>query len=499
MSKEKTKEKRPIRKPTMFEAQFSIWIMVALILVGMLLGMKVHVMMILAAIISMLMAIRLGYGWNDMENAISKRVGQLTPVLCNLWAIGLLVGSMMFSGTLPMLIYHGFNVVSPGAIYLTTCLVCMVMSVATGSSWSSAGTAGIVCMTLAEGLGANMAITAGAVICGAVFGDKLSPLSETTNLAPACARCNLYQHIGSMLYTTVPATVVGLVLFGIVGVGAANTASELPEAAAIMQEQLGQLFNFNILLLLPVVLIIVCALLKKPALPTLVITSVVSAAEGVIFQGFTLADATKAMVSGFKAVMANPEGLELHPYVTKLLERGGMTSMADVVVICFCGFALTSIMIHAGFVDKALEPLSKSLDKRWKAVLSAEVALLGILALSGSSYPGAVFVGEAWQKPYAENNIGRPALSRTIEDIGTCMAPLIPWGSSGAYYLATLGIAAWGANGYAFWSILPWACPIIALLLSIFGIGMFKMTEERRAEVLKELENESSISISDTI
>ena len=121
------------------------------------------------------------------------------------------------------------------------------------------------------------------------------------------------------------------------------------------------------------------------------------------------------------------------------------------------------------------------------------------MALSGSSYPGAVFVGEAWQKPYAENNIGRPALSRTIEDIGTCMAPLIPWGSSGAYYLATLGIAAWGTNGYAFWSILPWACPIIALLLSIFGIGMFKMTEERRAEVLKELENESSISISDTI
>ena len=497
MSKEK--EKKTIRKPTMFEAQFSIWFMVVLILVGMLLGMKVHVMMILAAIVAMLMAIRLGFGWQEMETAISKRVGNLTPVLCNLWAIGLLVGSMMFSGTLPMLIYYGFDVVSPGALYLTTCLVCMVMSVATGSSWSSAGTAGIVCMTLAEGLGANLAITAGAVICGAVFGDKLSPLSETTNLAPACARCGLYQHIGSMMYTTIPATVIGLVLFGIAGVGAADRGAGLPEEAAIMQQQLGELFHFNVLLLLPVVLIVVCALLKKPALPTLVITSVVAVAEGVIFQRFSLADATKAMVSGFKASMANVNGIELHPYVTKLLERGGMTSMADVVVICFCGFALTSILIHAGFVDKALEPLNKSLNTRWKTVLTAEIALLGILAISGSSYPGAVFVGEAWQKPYAENNMGRQVLSRTIEDIGTCMAPLIPWGSSGAYYLATLGIAAWGANGYAFWSILPWACPVIALILSIIGVGMFKLSEEEKAKRLEELASESSISVSDTI
>ncbi len=484
-----------VRKPTTVEAQFAVWSMVAIIATGMILRMRIEFMMILAAGLSLLLSFRLGYTWDEMEKAIGKRIGNLTSTILIMWAIGLMLGAMMYSGTLPMVIYYGFKLINPQHLYLSAFLACSVMSVITGSSWSSAGTAGVACMALAGGLNASLPITAGAVIAGAVFGDKISPMSETTNLAPACAGTDLYSHIKSQIWTTIPAWVLGLIVYFVLGMRLDVGNAALPENALIMMEQLNQMYNWNPLLL-PFVLILVCAVLKKPVVPTLILAGVLAAIEGVIIQGFAPANATVAMVKGFTAASIAPEGLELASIVTTLLDRGGMMSMASIVLICYCGFTLTTIMIHAGFLDKAIEPLMKNLNSRAKTMLTAEVAIFFIHAIAGNSYVSSVFVGQTWRKPFILNGMGRPCLSRTLEDVGTCVSCLFPWGNSGAFYFTTLGVAAWGAGGYAFYTILPFVCPLIAFLLAVFGIAVSKLTPQQIQEELKLLEEQESAQLS---
>ena len=470
--------------------------MVAIIGIGMVLGMRVEFLMIIAAIVAFLMSMRLGYKWDEMEKAIGQRIGNLTTTILIMWAIGLMLGGMMYSGTLPMIIYYGFELINPKYIYVSSFLVCCVMSVITGSSWSAAGTAGVACLAVASGLGLSTAITAGAVIAGSVFGDKISPMSETTNLAPACAGTDLYAHIKSQLYTTIPAWIFAVIFYTILGLGIDIGEGGLPENAVIMMEQLGEMYEWNILLLLPLVFILVAALTKKPVVPTLVLSAILSGILGIFIQGFSASNAALAMVNGFTADMVAPEGMEIAPIVTTLLNRGGMKSMAGIVIICYCGFSLTTILIHAGFLDKAIEPLMRNLNSRWKTMLTAEIAIFGIHAIAGNSYVSSVFVGETWRKPFIKNGMGRPCLSRTLEDVGTCVSCLFPWGNSGAFYYTTLGVAAYGAGGYALYTVFPFVCPAVALILAILGIGLSKLTPEQIEEELKLADKEEGIEIS---
>lgn len=486
------------RKPTMFEAQFTVWVIVAIIAVGMILQLRVEFLMVISSIVALLMSFRLGYKWSDMEQAIGKRIGNLTSTILIMWVIGMLLGAMMYSGTLPMIICYGFELINPKFLYLSSFLVCCIMSVLTGSSWTSAGTAGVACLALASGLELSLPITVGAVIAGAVFGDKLSPLSETTNLAPACAGTELYTHIKSQLWTTIPTWIICVIVYTILGLGTHIEDASLPENAVTLIEQLNQLYNWNILLIIPLVFILIAALTKKPVVPTLVIASLIAGILGVVIQGFTPSNATIAMIKGFTVDSIAPEGMEISPLATSLLNRGGMMSMASIVLICYCGFSLTTIMIHAGFLDKAIEPLMKDLNSRAKTMLTAEIAVFGIHAIAGNSYVSSVFVGNTWRKPFILNQMGRPCLSRTLEDVGTCVSCLFPWGNSGAFYYTTLGVAAWGAGGYAFYTIFPFACPIIAFILAVAGIGISKLSPEQVKEELALIEKEegegSSIS-----
>lgn len=493
----KEEKKRTIRKPTMLEAQISFWSMVILIAGGMILKMRIELMMILAAIVSFLLAMRLGYTWEEMEKAIGHRIGSLTSTILIMWVIGLMLGGMMYSGTLPMIIYYGFELINPKFLYVSTFLVCCVMSVITGSSWSSAGTAGVACMALAGGLGLSLPITAGAVIAGAIFGDKISPMSETTNLAPACAGTDLYAHIKSQLWTTIPAWIFAVIFFTILGLGHSVNSTDLPENAVVMMQQLDEIYHWNIFLLLPLLVILIGALTKKPVVPTLVISGILAAILGVIFQGFSPATATIAMINGFTVESVAPAELEIAPIVTSLLNRGGMKSMASIVMICYCGFSLTTIMIHAGFLDKAIEPLMANLNSRAKTMITAEIAIFFIHAIAGNSYVSSVFVGQTWRRPFILNGMGRPCLSRTLEDVGTCVSCLFPWGNSGAFYYTTLGIAAYGAGGYALYTVMPFICPLMAFILAIAGVGISKLNDQQIKEELALLDaEEEEISIS---
>lgn len=456
------------------------------------LGAPIQFGIVLAAAVSFLMALRLGFSWEELEEAIGHRIGRLSGTMLIMWMIGFLLGAMLYSGLIPMLVYYGFQVISPNRLYLSAFLVCMLMSTLTGSSWSSAGTAGVACIALAHGHGANLAVMAGAVVGGAVFGDKISPMSETTNLSPACVGTDLWTHIRSQLWTTLPAVAIAVVFFSLLGMGLGSGGNALPEAAVTIMEQLDALFNWNIILLLPIVVLLVMALLKKPVVPTMFLCGILSILLGRLIQGFSLSVGFTSAVTGFTADSIAPAGMVLDSKVAYILNRGGMTGMVTVILVCFCGFSMTAILTHAGFLEKAIEPLVRNLNTRWKTMLTAEIATLLTLSMGGISYVSSVFVGEAWKKPFLKNGMGLPCLSRTLEDVGTCAASVVPWCSSAVFYMTTLDVPVWGAGGYAPYTVLPFVCPIVAFLLALTGIGIFKPSPEELAEELEEIEEEEN-------
>jgi len=230
----------------------------------------------------------------------------------------------------------------------------------------------------------------------------------------------------------------------------------------------------------------VLAVTQKPTIPSLLISSVLALIVGVIVQGpaFTMKVATNAAIKGFTVSSVAPEGMEILHDVSYLLNRGGMISMANTVMICYTGFALTAILIRCGILDKAVEPLMHFANTRVKAVFTAELAIFVVHAVAGISYLSSVFVGAAWKKCYVKNKIGLPALSRTLEDVGTTVSCLFPWGQSGAFYVATLGVSIYGANGYFKYLTLSYLCPIIALLLAVFNIGMFNLSDDEQAKLM---------------
>ena len=466
MAKSKPKTKR---EPTPFEAYLCVVLVFGLVIGAMFLGVAVQATMLLASIVAVLFAVRLGYTWNDLEKAIADKLGQLAPTVCILWLIGMFLGAILFSGTLPLLVKYGFEMISPKFLYVSALLVCSVLSVMTGSSWTSVSTGGIACMTICQMMQANDALMAAAIISGAIFGDKISPMSETTNLAPACVGNSLWSHIHAQLYTTVPAYIIAVII-----------------------HQLDQIYNLTPVLLIPVIMLLILAVTQKPTIPSLLASSVVAMIIGVLTQGdkFTITASTVAAIKGFTVDSVAPEGMEILGDVSYLLNRGGMISMANVVMICYTGFALTAILIRCGILDKAVEPLMHFANTRVKAVFTAEVAIFVVHAVAGISYLSSVFVGSAWKKCYVKNKIGLPALSRTLEDVGTTVSCLFPWGQSGAFYMATLGVSIYGANGYFKYLTLSYLCPIIALLLAAFNIGMFNLTDEQAASELAHIEAE---------
>ncbi len=480
------------RKPTAQEAYVCLALVGILIFAAIRMGAPIQFGILAATAAAFLMSLRLGFTWREMEEAICHRIGRLSDTMLIMWMIGFLLGAMLYSGLLPMLVYYGFQLIDPRFLYLSAFVACMIMSTMTGSSWSSAGTAGVACMALAHGHDANLAIMAGAVVAGAVFGDKISPMSETTNLAPACVGTDLWSHIRSQLWTTLPAVAVAGVLFTALGMDLHTGGGALPQTAVTIMEQLDGLFHWSPILLLPVIVLLVLALLKKPVVPTMLICGLLCLVLGRTVQGFDLSIGFTAVINGFAADAITPVGMVLDEKVVYILNRGGMTGMVSVILICFCGFSMTTILTHGGFLEKAIEPLVENLDTRWKTMLTAELATLLTLSIGGISYVSSVFVGEAWKKPFLKNGMGMPCLSRTLEDVGTCCSSIIPWCSSAVFFAATLDVPVWGTGGFAPYTVLPFVCPLAAFLLALTGVGISPISREEQMEELEELEAEEN-------
>ncbi|MBT2217971.1 Na+/H+ antiporter NhaC [Virgibacillus dakarensis] len=484
------------REATFFESVLSLFFMFFFVFIGYLLfGLRVELMMVAAAACAGILAWRIGLTWTEMEKTISERIISATPAILIIWVIGIVIATFIFSGSIPMLIYYGIKIVNPEHLLISAFLLNIIFSIVTGTSWGSVGTVGVAMMSIAAGIGVPLHITAAAVICGAIFGDKLSPLSETTNLAAATSGVNLYDHIKSMLWTTIPASIITFLFFYIIGLNLEITENTSAASSTEMLAGLDQIFDWNILLILPFLVILLGAIFRKPPVPVMLLGSLLSLIIGVFYQGFTLESGITAAFSGFNVSMVpGMESANWSDALITLLNRGGVMSMVGVVIIIYCGYSYTAIISKAGFLETALRPLTNRVKKRGPLMITTLFTELFILVFSGTSYTVAIMIPEMFKKPFLKAGMGTKALSRSIEDVGTMMASLVPWGTSGAFYISTLGIPVFGANGYALWSVLTYSTPIIAIILAFAGIGIYKMNATEAQEALAQYEAQKNIS-----
>ena len=412
----------------------------------------------------------MGYKWDDMQNAIVEKIASSLPATLILWSVGLLIGSLMFSGSVPMIIYYGVQMINPKFIILTAFLSSAVLSVVTGTSWGAAGTIGVAMMGIAGGLGVSLPATAGAVVSGAFFGDKLSPLSDTTNLAPMAAGSELYEHIKHMLYTTVPAALLAMVVYLFVGLNASGDLVR-PESVQLMMDQLDTMFNFNIILLLPFVLVVLGSVRKWPTIPTMLGTSLLTVVLGAIVQGFSIVDGFTSLISGFDITMTGFTGTPTEE-VIKLINRGGVASVTSTTVLIFCAMGFAGIVSVSGMLDVVLDLLMSKVKSTAGIIISTIVSCFTVAFVTGSSYLSILVPGELFKDVYPKKNLHPKNLSRTLEDSGTVLVPLIPWSAAGAYMTATLGV---DTLQYLPWAILNYTGIVFAIIYAITGFGIAKL------------------------
>lgn len=456
------------KKPTFGQAVAPIVFMVLALAIGYgYFKLATEPLLVISAFVAGIIAWKLGYTWNEMQEAIIEKIAKALPATLILWSVGFLIGSWMFSGTVPMIIYYGVQIVNPKFLLATAFIITAIVSTVTGTSWGSAGTIGVALMGIAGGLGVSLPATAGAVVAGAYFGDKLSPLSDTTNLAPIAAGSELYEHIRHMLYTTIPATIVSLIVYIVVGLGASGEINT-PETVQTMLAQLDGMFNWSIMLMLPVILIITGSLKKWPTIPTMLGTSLFSITLGVFIQGFTFKDGFTSMIKGFNVSMTGFQG-DVIADVTRLINRGGVVSVTGTTVLIFCAMGFAGIVSKAGMLDVVLGAIMSRVKSTTGIIISTIASCFTVAFVTGSSYLSILIPGELFKDAYVQRNLHPKNLSRTLEDSGTVLVPLIPWSAAGAYMTATLGVS---TLEYLPWAILNYMGIVFAIILAVTGIGI---------------------------
>jgi Na+:H+ antiporter, NhaC family len=466
------------KTPTLGQSLLPIVFMVLALAIGYgYFGFRTEPILVASAFVAGAIALKLGYSWKEMEGAIVEKITKAMPATLVLWSVGFLIGSWMFSGTVPMIIYYGVQIVNPKFLLVSAFIITALVSTVTGTSWGAAGTIGVAIMGIAGGLGISLPATAGAIVAGAYFGDKISPLSDTTNLAPIAAGSELYEHIRHMFYTTIPAAIISIIVYLIVGLNSSGQTTD-PETVTTMLSQLDSMYSWNILLLLPVFIIIFGSVKKWPAVPTMLSASFVSIILGVVLQGFALKDGLASLVKGFNVGMTGTE-TKIIWEVTRLINRGGVVSVTGTTVLIFCAMGFAGIISVTGMLDTVLNSILKRVRSDSGIILSTIFSCFTMAFVTGSSYLSILIPGELFKNTYVKRGLHPKNLSRTLEDSGTVLVPLVPWSAAGAYMAATLGVPTFQ---YLPWAVLNYAGIIVAIILAITGIGVTKLKDEEKAE-----------------
>lgn len=445
-----------------------------------------QIALILATGIALLVGRKNGYSWHDLEKAAAQGIANTFGAILILLMVGALIGTWILSGTVPAMIYYGLKVINPDIFYVTACILCSIASLSIGSSWSVAGTVGVGLMGISAGLGLSTEITAGAIISGAYFGDKMSPLSDTTNLAPAVAGTDLFTHIRHMIWTTGPAIAIALVLYLIIGFSGTVEVDQVDLGNRL--DLLEQNFNISIYLLLPMVAVFAMALKRYPAFPSLMVGALLGCLFAMIFQGEAILKFVGAAGEGeiisyidgvwramFGGYVSNTGDAEMD----KLLSRGGMSNMTNTVWLIICAITFGSVLEKLGMLKRIVAGALSLVQSTGGLVFTTALTCIGINLVAGDQYMAIVLPGRMYIVEYKKRGLAPQNLSRTLEDTATVTSVLVPWNTCGAYISGVLGIATLAYAPYCFFNIIS---PIMTMLYGYYNVKIARLEDEELEE-----------------
>jgi NhaC family Na+:H+ antiporter len=485
---------RAPRPPSMLDALLPIAVLIALIATTIaIFGVAatdgpLQIALFLSAAFASLIAFKNGFTVSSVADAAVGGVSSALGAVFILLAVGALIGTWNMAGTIPTVVHTGIGLLSPNLFFFATAAICAVVGMITGSSWTTAGTLGVAFVGMARVLGVSEAIAAGAVISGAYFGDKMTPLSETTILVPSLVGgVTTSQHIRNMWWTAGPSLAISLVLFLILGLTAEPTGGT---STATAQKALEGAFNISLLNLLPLLLLVVFSVRKFP--PFLSILG--SALFAGILALFTQPDAVKAFVDepGLGSVQTGIKGIYaamatgfvsntgVKP-VDQLFSRGGMASMLTTVWLVLGALSFGAVMEHAGFLERLLRPIVSRAKSRGRLILAVILSGIGLNVIAGDQYVADVLPSRMYRSEFARRGIAPQALSRAVEDSGTVTSVLIPWNTCGAYISGVLGVPTSTYLPYCFFNFLS---PLLDVLFGFVGfkVPMVEPSEMRLTE-----------------
>jgi NhaC family Na+:H+ antiporter len=468
---------------TLFQALLPVFILVLLLSFNVTiygddaLGGSNQFILLIGAAVAALVGFRNKVGYNQMIEAIGSNLKSTTGAILILLFVGALAGTWLLSGIIPAMIYYGLQILHP-SIFLPACIViCAIISIATGSSWTTSATVGIALIGIGRALDIPVGMVAGAVISGAYFGDKLSPLSDTTNLAPAMAGSDLFTHIRYMTHTTVPSIIITLIVFLILGFfqntsGAADTA--------ILLTSIKESFTINLSLFLVPLLVIFLIIRKTPPLAALLAGTLLGGLFALIYQPNLVAEiagaTTLSVISAYQGVMNAIIGeisvTTSNELLNDLFSSGGMKGMLGTIWLIICAMVFGGIMDAIGGLQKLSNALLSIAQSTFQLFASTAASCVVINLTASDQYLSIVLPGKMFNKAFADKNLAPENLSRTLEDAGTVTSVLIPWNTCGAYQSGVLGV---GVGEYFIYAIFNWLSPIMTLTYAYFGIKIKKI------------------------
>ncbi len=448
------------RKATLFESLFSFAILVLAMSVGIIVyEVDPHIPMLFGAIAASLVALKIGYKWEAIREFMFHGIHQALQAIIILMIIGILVGVWIAGGVVPTMIYYGLDILSPQFFLVAAVLICSITSLATGTSWGTVGTIGIALIGIAQGLGIPAPIAAGAILSGAYFGDKMSPLSDTTNLAPAVSGTDLFTHIKFMALPSGIAYVLTLIFFAYMGttLDIANTnSSSIIEMQNVLQDK----FNINPILFIPPVIVIISIAFKFPAIPGIMLGIIAGSVLGGIMQNnITLGTLMDVGMNGF-SIETGSEAID------KLLNKGGLNSMLFSVSLTILAMAFGGIMEKTGQLEAIVSFILQKVKSAVGLVLSTMATSITSNACMPEQYISIVIPGKMYAEKYKAQGLDPKTLSNAIEGSGTVTSVLIPWNTCGLYMAGVLGVSTYD---YFQWSFFNYTMPLVVIALAFMG------------------------------
>ncbi len=440
-----------------------------------------QIALLLTAAFAGVLSLKLGYTWPELERSIVKSISSAMAAMLILLMIGSLSGTWLISGIVPAMIYYGLQILNPALFLFAACIVSAIVSLATGSSWSTAATVGIALVGIGKAMGIHDGVVAGAIISGAYFGDKMSPLSDTTNLAPAMAGTDLFTHIRYMTLTTGPSIIIALVIFLIWGftLDAPGEMGEVNKVQAAIQDK----FNINLSLFLVPAAVIFLIIKKMPALPALLIGTLLGGIFALVFQpqlvdsvsGITDDPLKSAYAAVLQAMFTDVSVVTGNTTVDELLSSGGMSGMLSTVWLILTAMVFGGVMEGTGMLKRIAREIIKLANSTGSLVASTAATCFTFNVTASDQYIAIVVPGRMFSGTFRERGLAPENLSRTLEDSGTVTSVLIPWNTCGAYQSSVLGVATFTYLPYCFFNILS---PFMTILFAYLNIKIRRLNNK---------------------